>query len=265
MIADSAALLAASGGIAQELINKAGAVAALIALVGLILVLPLYVTQRREVRRLLDWQEREPERGDTGPQPSFQGAGPTTGPRPTTGSYPTTGTGLTPAERVTLDRPALKRITAERAALQSPSFWRRLIARGPRHPLVLSLLALIVAGIVVAAVAILGRTDLDGSSKGSDLDRSAVALVVLNGSSQGSLENKLADTIDAAGFTEVRTGTGVPADKTLVLYAERQQREANVVARELNIDKIKALDRATSAMAPDADVVVVAGEDRAGE
>lgn len=258
-----AALLAAGGGIAQELINKAGAVAALLALIGLIAVLPLYLAQRREVHRLLDWREREPDAGGSEPLTALRG--PATGAHPTAGSYPVTGTGLTPAERVTLDRPALKRITAERAALESPSFWRRLIARGPRHPLVLSLMALVVAAVVVVTVAILARTDVDSRSKGSDLDRAAVSVVVLNGSSQGSLENKLADTIGAAGFTAVRTGTGVPGDDTLVLYDERKQREAKVVARELNIDKTKALDRATGAMAPDADVVVVAGEDRAGE
>lgn len=264
MVADSAALLAANGGIAQELINRAGAVAAAVALLGMLAVIPLYVTQRREVQRLLDWREREPEAGDSAEVTAYRG-GPATGAHPATGSYPTTGTGLTPAERVTLDRPALKRITAERAALESPSFWRRLIARGPRHPLVLSLLALIAAGAVVATVAILARNDVEGRSKGADLDRSGVAVVVLNGSSQASLENKLADTISAAGFTQVRTGTGVPTDDSLVLYAERQQREAKVVARELNIDKTKALDRATGAVAPDADVVVVAGEDRAGD
>lgn len=260
MVAGSAALVAASGGIAQDLINKAGAVAAAVALLGLLAVIPLYLSQRREVQRLLDWHEREPDAGE-----ATAYRAPASGSHPTTGSYPTTGTGLTPAERVTLDRPALKRITAERAALQSPSFWRRLIARGPSHPLVLSLIALLAAGAVVTTVAILARNEPEGRSKGADFDRAAVAVVVLNGSSQGSLENKLSDTIAAAGFTEVRTGTGVPADKTLVLYADLMKAEARVVARQLNIDKTEPLDRATGAMAPDADVVVVAGEDRVGE
>lgn len=264
MGAGSAALVAASGGIAQDLINKAGAVAAAVALLGLIAVLPLYLSQRREVQRLLDWHEREPDAGESAELTAYRAA-PATGSHPSTGSYPTTGTRLTPAERVTLDRPALKRITAERAALQSPSFWRRLIARGPSHPLVLSLIALLAAGAVVTTVAILARNDPEGRSKGADFERAAVAVVVLNGSSQGSLENKLSDTIAAAGFTEVRTGTGVPADKTLVLYADLMKAEARVVARQLNIDKTEPLDRATGAMAPDADVVVVAGEDRAGE
>lgn len=260
MSADSASLLAASEGIAQDLINKAGAVAALLALIGLALVLPLYLTHRREVRRLLSWQEREPHRGDPGPEPQRPG----TGGFPATGSYPATGTGLTPAERVTLDRPALKRITAERAALQSPSFWRRLVARGPRHPLVLSLAALVVAAVGVTTFAIVDRFDDGETSKGSKVDRAAVPVVVLNGSSQGSLENKIADTLDAVGFTEVRTGTGVPTDQTTVLYDKRRKQAANIVARELNIKKIESLDRATAAMAPEADVVILAGEDRAG-
>ena len=264
MVAGSAVLVAASGGIAQDLINKAGAVAAAVALLGLIAVIPLYLSQRREVQRLLDWQEREPDAGEGGELTAYR-AGPATGSHPTTGSYPTTGTGLTPAERVTLDRPALKRITAEREALQSPSFWRRLIARGPSHPLVLSLLALVAMGAVIATVAILAREDAPERSKGAAFDRADVAVVVLNGSSQGSLENKLSDTIAAEGFTEVRTGAGVPADKTLVLYADGEKAPARVVARVLNVDKTAPLDRATGAIAPDADVVVVAGEDRVGK
>ena len=231
---------------------KAGFAAGAVALFGMLLLLPLFIVHRREVRRLLDWQEREPDRGDPGPAPGG----------PITGSYPIPSGGLTPAERVTLDRPALSRITAERAALQSPSFWRRLAARGPRHPLVISGLVLALAIVAVAVVAIAGRTDA-GRERTTNLDRSTVSVVVLNGSSQPSLVNKLADTVDAAGFTEVRTGSTAPTAKSTVLYAKRRKQEANAVARELNIDVIKKLGRTQEAMAPGAQVVILAGEDRA--
>ena len=251
--------LAVDQGVIADLITKAGAACALAATIGMLLLLPLYLAQRREVLRLLDWQQREPERGEAGLPPPHTGEGPV----PSPAAYPATGTALTPAERITLDRPALERITAERAALQSPSFFRRLAARGPRHPLVLSLVALLIAAVVVIVVAAVGRNDLGGGGTGANLDRGAVSVVVLNGSSQGSLADKLADTVDAAGFTEVRTGPGVPTTATQVLFAKQQRQAAGAVGRELGVKQVSPLDRATRAMAPGADVVVVAGEDDA--
>ena len=49
-----------------ELLIKAGGLAAIIALFGLLFVVPLFLSQRREIRRLLRWQELDPQRGDEG-------------------------------------------------------------------------------------------------------------------------------------------------------------------------------------------------------
>lgn len=232
----------------EEILIAAGAGAALIAFVGLLLVIPLYVTQRREVQRLLRWKEQEPERGD--------------GAAASTGDYPVGSGWRSPAERVTADRPALSRITAERAAIESPSFWRRLVARGPRHPLVISAAALLVAVAAVAAVSILGTPGDDEGSRRANLDRSAVDLVVLNASSEPELASKLAESLNAAGFTEDRTGATAAADRTVVMFDQRQRKAAGAVARELGIDEIEPLDRRTRATVETADVVVVAGEDQ---
>lgn len=236
-----------------ELATRAGAFAAVAASLGLLLVLPLYLTQRREVRRLLEWREREPERGEQdtlaqtlAPAPR----GPQIGP-------------LSPADRVTADRPALERITAERAAITSPSFWRRTIARGPRHPLVLSAAALLVAVVVVAIVALTGPGGGEESGGQGGLDRAEVNVVVLNGSSKSGFAGKVADSLAAEGFSEVRTGTTGTSRQTVVLFDRDRRREAKVIARQLGVDVLQPLDRASRAVAPDAAVVVVAGEDRA--
>ena len=88
------------------------------------LLLPLFIAQRREIARLLEWQERDPEAGDSGePEPATAGLAALRAAGP-----------MTPAERVTSERPALERIsTAERAAieLEEAPFWRRVIIRGP--------------------------------------------------------------------------------------------------------------------------------------
>ncbi len=236
-----------------ELATRAGAFAAVAASLGLLLVLPLYLTQRREVRRLLEWREHEPERGEG------DALAPTLAPAPRSAEIGP----LSPAERVTADRPALERITAERAAITSPSFWRRTIARGPRHPLILSAAALLVAIAVVAVVALAGPGGGEESGGQGKLDRGAVNVIVLNGSSKSGFAGKVADSLAADGFTEVRTGTTGTSRQTVVLFDRQRRREAKVIARQLGVEVVQPLDRASRAVAPDAAVVVVAGEDRA--
>jgi hypothetical protein len=100
--------VAAETGIGSDLVEPLGGAAAILALLGFALILPLFITHRREINRLLAWQEREPDAGDLGePEPG------------TAGFAALRGTGpMTPAERVTSERPALERIgTAERDAL----------------------------------------------------------------------------------------------------------------------------------------------------
>jgi len=261
-------LVAASTGLGHDLLLRIGGAAGAVALIGIALVLPLYVTQRREVKRLLRWRELEPERGDEGaPQPGYAGVATaaTAAARPVTGSY-TTGGRMTPAERVTADRPALSRITAERAAIQSPSFWKRLIARGPRHPLVLSVIGILIAVAVVAVVALSSNGLSDKESKQSDgggLDKGAVALIVLNATSKTALADKVADQLSSDGFTNIRTGLTGNSNQTVVLYDKGFKGAASAVGRKLDVEVLQPLDRETRAIAPDADVVVVAGEDRA--
>jgi hypothetical protein len=270
---DAGLLLAAKDGLGQGLLVQAGGAAGLVAIIAMALVLPLYVTQRREVKRLERWRELEPERGDEG---APQVAAATATAAPGTAGFPAqaggqpaaqrpTGGFMTPAERVTADRPALSRITAERAAIQSPSFWRRLIARGPRHPLVIALLAVVFAAGLVAAVWFgsdnFGSDESSPSSKG--FDRSAVSLVVINASGTAGLADRVADDVAARGFTDVRTGATGSTDQTVVFFDKGNKREATVVAQKLGVDVVQPLDRDTKALAPDADVVVLAGEDRA--
>lgn len=242
-----------------DLLITAGAAAAFLALLGLALVLPLYLNHRREVLRLLRWQEREPGRGEgsQATDPLFPTAG-------AAADATAEGRALSPAERVTADRPALQRITAERAALQSPSRWTRFMARGPRHPLLLSLFAVAVAAAaVVLAVSLSEPNQQEPKERTSGLDRAAVATVVLNASSTPALADKLAETLELEGFTEIRTGTTGTSTQTLVLFDKGERRGAQAVAKRLGVGVIQPLDRTARAAAPDADVVVIAGEDQA--
>jgi hypothetical protein len=54
-----------------------------------------------------------------------------------------------------------------------------------------------------------------------------------------------------------------PYQQTVVMYQPRQQRAANRVAHDLGVKPVQPIDRQTQRRAGDAEVVVIAGADRA--
>lgn len=237
--------------IGDRLIVPLGGGAAILAMLGMLLLLPLLVTQRREIARLRGWQERQPEAGEQGPRPAVTTAFRPSGP-------------MTAAERVTSERPALARIgTAERAAieLRQAPFWRRVVIRGPRHPLVLSLGALALAVVAIFVVGLLLRAEPEGG-KGGGVVHSDVDVVVLNASSSSGLAAEVGDDVGRSDFNV--TGTTVAQDnvqKSVVRYADGAKPEARAVARSLGITIGGPFDPYSEAKADGADVVVIAGED----
>ncbi len=178
---------------------------------------------------------------------------------------------MTPAERVTADRPALSRITAERRRSSRRAFWRRLIARGPRHPLVLSLIAILLPRLPSpsSASAALAHGDKLGRRQSAAPRRAStsrsVAIVVLNGSSTPALADGVADDLKSQASRTVRTGlTGSVEPDPRALRQGLQARGRRRSGASSEIKVLQPLDRETqAAIAPDADVVVIAGEDRA--
>ncbi|MEO7197519.1 MAG: LytR C-terminal domain-containing protein [Solirubrobacterales bacterium] len=239
----------------SRLLSVLGGAAGALAIAGLLLLLPLYLTHRREVARLLAWQESEPEAGTTefrAVPPQWQTAGQRPG-------------GMTAAERVTSERPALARITtAEHAALEleQASLWRRVIERGPRHPLVLSLLALLLAGAVFVAAALLIRSGNDDPQKGGNLDPASVQVAVVNAASTPGAAAKKADLLTGDGFAVA--GITVASDRlklTAVFYADGAKPAGRAVARSLGLAAPMPFDAKAEAAANGADVVVIAGDD----
>lgn len=242
-----------------DLVVPLGGAAALLALLGLVLVLPLFIVQRREVRRLLEWQEHQPGAGDPGgldrPAATSPGLAPETWSRP-----------MTAAERVTSERPALTRIgTAERAAIEARlPFWRRVVERGPRHPLVLSLLAVLAAAAIFVAAGLLLRADSGEEGPRPAVDRAGVEVVVVNASTSAGLAGEVADGVEASGFSiEGTDAASETSQQSVVRYAPDARLAGNAVARQLDIAIVQPFDREAEAAANGADVVVIAGEDRA--
>ena len=137
--------------------------------VGVVLLIPLYFSQRRDVRRLRDWVgararlrrdglRRRASSASTTPRPSSRsilGEGPAPTEQPTEIRPPATGeTPIPAATRVTHDRPALERITMERAALAPHPRWRRFVesATQPRVLVAIGVVALLLgAGAIFAS------------------------------------------------------------------------------------------------------------------
>jgi len=240
-----------------DLVVPLAGAAALLALVGLLLLLPLYIAQRREVQRLLEWQELRPQAGDSGERNTTIATGAATATR---ARRP-----MTAAERVTSERPALTRIgTAELAAVEPRTpFWRRVAERGPRHPLVLSLLALLVAAGIFVAAALLLRADSGDEGPRPAVDRAGVEVVVVNASRSAGLAGEVADGVEASGFTvEGTDAASETSQQSVVRYAEDARLAGNAVARQLDIAIVQPFDQEAEAAANGADVVVIAGEDR---
>jgi hypothetical protein len=269
-----------------DLIHKAGAIVAVIATAGILLLLPLYLSQRRDVIRLREWMEREPEHpvsdiaasetlldraeleleellGEKGEEVPAEAA-----PAPASQTPATAGAAVTAAQRVTSERPALTRITMERAALEPHPRWRRFVARILQPRLLIGIAA---AALILGVVAIFGSEKLletGGDQKGGGgggLNPGDISVFVLNGTNVEGLAAKVGDNVEENKFDLQHPLSTDPEhfDQSVVMYSKGQREEAEKVARSLGIKPVQPIDRQTQQLAGDADVVVIAGEDRA--
>lgn len=268
----------------------------LAAAVAFALLLPLYLSQRRDLMRLHAWMEREPDHpaGDLAasealldraeveleavftaePQASVTDAGeraiatPTLVAPPSPAPVPPPQPAPPAARRVTHERPALERITMERAALQPHPRWRRLMRR-VGQPAVLSTVAAV--AVVLGLVAIFGSGELlrSGSEESPGPRPGAVVpgdveVAVLNGTSVPGLAAKVGDDVRVNGFKLGAVGnSSKQVDQTVVMYEPGEKRAARKVANDLGVKPVQPINRQTERAADGAAVVVIAGADRA--
>jgi LytR cell envelope-related transcriptional attenuator len=266
--------------------DLAGGLVAVAAVIGLLLALPLYLSQRRDVHRLRTWMEREPshpvediaaseallDRAEaeleelTGATPAAAPGAAEVQPPPSTPATP-----IPAATRVTSERPALERITMERAALEPHPRWRRFAARvtQPRVLATIGIVGLLVGiGAIFASERLLSVDENGEPAKAGAVNPEDVNVVVLNGTTAEGLAGLVADDLRAkdynipeGGITNARSSF----DQTVVMFAPGNERAARKVARELDVTAVQAINaesrRAVAGLDPD--VVVIAGEDRA--
>jgi hypothetical protein len=258
-----------------ELFDTVGGFIALGAVVGALLLLTLYLSQRRDVKRLRAFMDEQPdyagedltaseERLDRAETELEEIEGATAVAEPQPGGTPAGG--VPAATRVTHERPALERITMERAALLPHPRWRRFKERVGRPPVLLAIgataLVLAVAAIFVSQ-ALLSDDEAPGQRVGRIVP-AQVDVAVFNGTSINGLAGKVASDIESAGYTVVAvTNTEPGFAKTAVLFEDRQKPAAQKVAGDLGVRKVEPVTRELRQRAEGADVVVIAGEDRA--
>lgn len=272
------------------LINEIPDYLSLASLAGSALLTPLYLSQRRDVARLRELRERDPDhpgkdlaasealldRAEDELEEILTATGQFTAVRaPATGAGGLTpippsqrlDTGITPIPR-TSDRPALTQVTMERAALAPHPRWRRFAATvtQPRALAILGLLAVVigVAALFASGKFISGNNEGSRTPSASATSAADIEVTVLNGTSIPGLAGRLGDDVAESGF---KLGTVTSSrrayQQTVVMFSPGQKASATRVAHVLGVTPIQPIDSQTRSEAPNADVVVIAGVDRA--
>jgi hypothetical protein len=140
---------------------------------------------------------------------------------------------------------------------------------------------LIVAGVIVlGGAAAFGISQMGGgdsspsgdSSQPSDgspdssapVNPTTVTVSVLNGTTVPGLAAQIGDEVESAGFQRGNVANAIDQQRaeSVVLFAEGADREARLVARKLHISQIEPVDPESQALAGNASVIVIVGEDR---
>jgi hypothetical protein len=269
----------------MDLVEQVGAYAGVAATVGLAIFLPLFVSQARDIRRLRVWSEREPDAVEEAEQAVVARAraaqqaviaratGEAEAARAEVKAAARDAAAMTQsaAERVAGERSAATRIRAERAAARDPA-WRRWLRRGPDPGQLVWIVAGVFAlGLVVALVSLQFADQGDDVApapeptvEGPGVVKGDVEVAVLNGTAVAGLAAKVGDDVEANGYAlGAVTNSETPAPESRVLFERGHEEEAQAVARDLGVDAVEPIDAEASAVAAGADVVVIAGEDRA--
>jgi hypothetical protein len=89
-------------------------------------------------------------------------------------------------------------------------------------------------------------------------------VAVLNATAVPGLAAKVGDDVETNGYAlGAVTNSDVPAEDSQVLFERGSEDAANAVASDLGVQSVEPIDSDSSALADGADVVVIAGEDRA--
>ncbi len=266
----------------MDIVIQIGQFAGLAASFGLAFLVPLYLSERRDVARLRLWADQEPnavQDAEDAMVASSRAAQQAAVARVTgeartqraevhAAAQEAVAMERAAASRVAAERPAASRITAERAALLEEPAWRRFLRRGPNaRQLVIIVGAVFVIGIggIAGTLLVLSRGGEEPAPTRPGVVPYKVKVAALNGTAVPGLAQLVGSDIKANDYRlGAVTNSPTPANKSYVMFERGHEQEADAVASDLGIKTVRPIDSETRALAEGATVVVVAGEDRAG-
>jgi LytR cell envelope-related transcriptional attenuator len=247
-----------------EIVQEIGAVAGWAAVVGLAVLLALYFSQARDVKRLREWAGRAPERAAT---PAGASGPPPVAPQPVR---------RTPSPQRPITRPAASCAVPQQTVISPPRRSQPWYSRIGTRYLAVALVGLLVVG----GAAAYGVTQLTGDDGGDDSGNAQtnkskrngaavkpgnVTVAVLNGTTVPGLAAALRDQIAAAGFKKgtINVFSDQQLAESVVEYAPGRQAAAKAVSRRLGISQLEPVTSNSRALAGAATVIVIAGADKA--
>jgi hypothetical protein len=274
-----------------EIVQEIGAAAGWAAVVGLVLLSALYVSQARDIKRLREWAARAPERSGPGVAAAPSGA-----PASPTGPSPATPAGASgpppvapqpvrrgPSRQRPITRPAASRAVPQETVNIPPRRSQPWYSRIGTPYVALALVGLLVLGGAAAygVAQLTGDDGGDNSGKaqanndngspnkpkrnGAPIKPGHVTVAVLNGTTVTGLAAALRDQIAAAGFEKgtIDVFSDQQLAESVVQYAPGHQAEAKAVSRRVGISQREPVTADSRALAGDATVIVIAGADKA--
>ncbi|HEX2097277.1 MAG TPA: LytR C-terminal domain-containing protein [Solirubrobacterales bacterium] len=256
----------------MELIKEIGAFAGLVAFLGLALLALLSFSQGRDIRRLREWAgsapERDAERKETTSEAAAERA-------EEMRRAEEAREAERRAEELREERrrrreaglPELSRGERLRERLDGIGFDRRRLGE-PRYLVaIFAAFVLLAAGGAYAAMEGFGGDD---GGKGGKARKAAapkpgdVEVTVLNGTAVPGLAATYGDMLERKGFQlgDVTNSESSFAD-SVVMFEPNSGREAHLVAKALQIDRVRAMTSDIVAVSGGAPVSVVVGEDNA--
>jgi hypothetical protein len=240
-----------------KVIEQIGAFAGLAAFLGLAVLALLSFAQGRDIRRLREWAGSAPERDAERKE----------------------ATSATAAQRAEELRQLeqSRSQTTEREAVGAREERRQRREEGlpsgsrlsdPRY-LVGAFVVFVVVAAGAAYLVLGGSDDGKGGGKGgkataAKVKPSEIEVTVLNGTASPGLAATFGDKVEGKGFEIGEIGNSTQSfDESVVMFGRGHKPEADRVAKQLDIAKVKLITGEVESLAAGATVAVIVGEDNA--
>ncbi len=258
----------------MELIKEIGAFAGLVAFLGLALLALLSFTQGRDIRRLREWAGSAPERDADRKETTSAAASERAEEmrkleEAREAERRAADLRETRRERREAGLPELTRgeRLRERFGGGAPGDWRSRLGE-PRYLVALFAVLLLVGGGIAYAVT-QGGDDAVGGGNGAKkaaavTKPSDIEVTVLNGTAVPGLAATYGDMVEQEGFQlGAVTNSSSSFVDSVVMFEPGSGREAHLVARALDISRVRPMTSDIVEVSAEAPVSVVVGEDNA--